>query len=116
MRAKEFIREQADDDGAIIGVKNSLRNLKAYPGMPANDAYQIYRFGLALATHGNAPAQGPTSQDAVIAAYSPEEDAIVSAAEKTTGKHGKSMASPGSMEQSDVNTVSPVAKFVPTKK
>lgn len=113
MRAKEFITE---DDKLKLDIGDSLRLFKVYPSMPANNAYLVYRFGVSMAARGQGDADSVTSQSAVVAPYTQEEDAIVAAAEAKTGHRGRQVGSTGVHEEGDVNKVSPVAKFKPTKR
>lgn len=87
-----------------------------YPSMPGNNPYQIYRFGLNMANHVNPDAEGPVSQFAMIVPYSHEEEEIIKPAEKETGNKSKILKKGNSKESSNVNTISPVAKFTPIKK
>jgi hypothetical protein len=105
MRAKEFIteREMSDRKSRV------LNTAFEFPTMPSSDGYQAYRFGVAMANHEE-PAYGPTSQHAVISAYSPEEEAIIHAAERVTGHKGRLVADRGSREPKSTDTQSPVAQ------
>jgi hypothetical protein len=105
MRAKEFIteREMSDRKSRV------LNTAFEFPTMPSSDGYQAYRFGVAMANHEE-PAYGPTSQHAVISAYSPEEEAIIHAAERVTGHKGRLVADRGSREPKSTDTHSPVAQ------
>ena len=80
-----------------------------FPTMPSSDGYQAYRFGVAMANHEEPP-YGPTSQHAVISAYTPEEEEIIHAAERATGHKGRLVADRGSREPESTGTHSPVAK------
>jgi hypothetical protein len=106
MRAKEFIieRELAKRSSDV------LVTTKAYPSMPSANPYEIYRFGVSMANHGQADNDGPTSNWAVISSYTPEEEEIVAAAERKTGHKGQLVADKTSHEPGSTNTVSPVAK------
>lgn len=106
MRAKEFITERA-----FPGSKSGpMSTTYQYPDMPSSDGYQIYRFGLAMADHTLTHAMGPTSRNAVVVAYTEEEEEIIQGAERQTGKRGVQVADRTSHEPDRVNTVSPVAK------
>ena len=80
-----------------------------FPTMPSSDGYQVYRFGVAMANHEEPP-YGPSSQHAVISAYTPEEEEIIHAAERATGHKGQLLADRGSHEPKTTETQSPVAK------
>ena len=81
----------------------------AFPTMPSSDAYQAYRFGVAMANHKEPP-YGPTEQHAVISAYTPEDEEIIHAAERATGHKGRLVADQGSDEPQSTDTRSPVAR------
>ena len=105
MRAKEFIVERSFSNrksGAMITTFQ-------FPTMPSSDGYQAYRFGLAMANHKIAPTS-PTSQHAVISAYTPQEEEIIRAGERATGHKGQMVADRGSHEPNNTETVSPVAQ------
>ena len=81
-----------------------------FPTTPSSDGYQVYRFGVAMANHEEPP-YGPSSQHAVITAYTPEEEEIIHAAERATGHKGRLLADRGSQEPKNTETVSPVANL-----
>lgn len=83
---------------------------KHYPTMPSSDPYQIYRFGVAMADHTIAHAEGPAAQHAVVVAYTPQEEDIIRGGEKQSGHHGKMLTDRGSKEPATTNTVSAVAR------
>ena len=86
----------------------ALNTAFEFPTMPSSDGYQAYRFGVAMANHEEPP-YGPTSQHAVISAYTSEEEEIIHAAEKATGHKGRLVADRGSREPKSTGTHSPVA-------
>ena len=104
MRAVEFIKEEKHSEHK----SNAMVTAFHYPSMPGNDTYQSYRFGVAMANHQ--AKNSPTNQDAVIAAYTPEDEDIIKAAEKATGHKGQPLTNRGSVESNGTNNVSPVAK------
>lgn len=81
-----------------------------YPKMPSSDGYQIYRFGLAMADHTLTHAQGPTSRNAVVVAYTEGDEEIIKGAERQTGKQGVRVADSTSHETQGINKTSPVAQ------
>jgi hypothetical protein len=95
---------------------DAMHDTYYYPTMPGNNPYQIYRFGLNMANHVNPDAEGPVSHFAMIIPYAEQEKEIIEPAEKETGHKSKKLKSGTSKESKDVNLVSPVAKFTPTKK
>ena len=105
MRAKEFITEREMPERKSRVLSTAFE----FPTMPSSDGYQVYRFGVAMANHEEPP-YGPTSQHAVISAYTPEEEGIIHAAERATGHKGRLVADRGSREPESTGTHSPVAK------
>jgi hypothetical protein len=79
--------------------------------MPSNNPYQAYRFGMAMANHDIKDNVGPVDEYAVISAYTPEEEIIISKASAKTGHKKIIVADRGSNEPENTNTVSPVAKM-----
>jgi hypothetical protein len=105
MRAKEFITERELPDRK----SRALNTAFEFPTMPSSDGYQVYRFGVAMANHEEPP-YGPAGQHSVISAYTPEEEAIIHAAERSTGHKGRILADRGSQEPKTTGTQSPVAQ------
>ena len=105
MRAKEFITERSFSKRKSGPMSTTFQ----FPSMPSSDGYQAYRFGLAMANHEIAPTS-PTSQHAVISAYTPEEEEIIRAGERATGHKRQIVADRGSHEPDSTETVSPVAQ------
>ena len=106
MRAKEFITERQ----LPKRVSRAMNTTFQFPTMPSSDGYQVYRFGIAMANHEEPP-YGPAGQDAVISAYTPEEEEIIHAAERATGHKGRILADRGSHERDSTATQSPVANI-----
>ena len=106
MRAKEFIVERSfpKSEGG------PMNTTYMFPTMPSSDPYQAYRFGIAMADHTIDYPEGPTSRNAVIVAYTPEEEEIIKGGESQTGHKGKLVADKTSHESQKINKVSPVAK------
>ena len=107
MRAKEFIEESR---GFSHNKSTTMSTTYEFPTMPGNNVYQAYRFGLAMANHKMKHKLGPVDQNAVIVAYTPEEEEIIAAAERVTGHKKNLVADRGSNEPNDTYSVSPVAK------
>ena len=106
MRAKEFITEREMPERKSRTMSTSYH----FPTMPSSDAYQAYRFGLAMADHKTHSKYGPSAQHAVIVAYTEEEEEIIKGAESEMGHKGKLLADRGSHEPKSTETQSPVAK------
>ena len=105
MRAKEFITERSFSKRKSGAMSTTVQ----FPSMPSSDGYQAYRFGLAMANHEQPP-YGPTSQNAVVSAYTPEEEEIIHAAERATGHKGQIVADRGSHESNNTETASPITQ------
>jgi hypothetical protein len=106
MRAKEFIIERSFPQRKSSVMSTTFE----FPTMPSADAYRAYRFGMAMADHTLTYAEGPTSNHAVIVAYTPEEEEIIKGAERQTGHKGRLVADRQSHEPQDTLTQSPVAQ------
>ena len=106
MRAKEFITERSFSPRKSSVMSTTFQ----FPTMPNANVYAAYRFGLAMADHTINHLEGPTSNSAVIVAYTPEEEEIIRAATNQTGHKGKLVADRGSREPKDTETASPVAQ------
>ena len=116
MRAREFLPEgkgnrQGDlAHGFSSAESDPMVTTYAFPGMPGNNAYRAYRFAMAMANHEMPHEDGPTSQFAVISAYTDAEEQIIKSAMKSTGEKGFLAGNRGSQESKSTNTVSPVAQ------
>lgn len=106
MRAKEFITERKFPERK----SSTMAATYAFPTMPSANPYLAYRFGMAMADHTIDHAEGPTKQNAVIVAYTPEEEEIIRAGERQTGHKGLLVADKKSHEPKDTGNESPVAK------
>ena len=105
MRAKEFIIERSFSKRKSGPMSATFQ----FPTMPSSDGYQVYRFGIAMADHTLNYAEGPTSRNAVIVAYTPEEEEIIQGGERQTGHRGQLVADRGSHEPVSTSSQSPVA-------
>ena len=106
MRAKEFITERSFSKRKSGPMSATFQ----FPTMPSSDGYQVYRFGIAMADHTLNHAEGPTSRNAVIVAYTPEEEEIIRGGERQTGHRGKLVADRTSHEPEDTDSQSPIAQ------
>jgi hypothetical protein len=107
MRAKEFITERK----LPTRKGGPMKATYTFPTMPSADAYQAYRFGMAMADHTINYAKGPTDRNAVIVAYTPEEEEIIRGGERQTGHKGRLVADRTSREPGSTDIQSPVAKL-----
>jgi len=106
MRAKEFIIERKFSDRKSAPMKGAY----AFPTMPSSNPYAVYRFGMAMADHTLNYAEGPTSNSAVIVAYTPEEEEIIKGGERQTGHKGTQVSDKASREIDSTNAQSVVPK------
>jgi hypothetical protein len=107
MRAREFIAERKFKDRK----SSVLSTMYHFPSMPGDSAYQIYRFGLTMANPEIEHVDGPAAAQAVVMAYTDEEEAIVQRAMKKTGHTGQLLTDKGSTEPKTVTTRSPINSF-----
>lgn len=106
MRAKEFIVERTFSKSKSAPMSTTY----TFPTMPSADPYQAYRFGMAMADHTLDHKYGPTNRNAVIVAYTKEEEEIIKGGERQTGHKSEMVADRDSHETGSVTTVSPVAQ------
>ena len=107
MRAKEFIVERKFKERKA----KPLSTAYEFPSMPGDSAYKIYRFGMMMGNPDMGNIKGPAAANAVVMAYTQEEEEKVRGAEKRTGDKGRLLTNKGSTEQNSIDTVSPVAKL-----
>ena len=120
MRATEFIVEYRT--GSIQGdVSDALPAAYVIPKLQNQDAYEMYRFGVALAQAGGKredvppyAATSPWGENQIVISYGDVETAkMIDQALNTVGlksKDKKLISTPKSTEAKSVNTGSPVAK------
>jgi len=107
MKIKELLTEKEMKDVH----SSTLPGMYAYPEMPANDPYEMYRFSMGMANHEEMVPNSAMRDSSVVAAYSQGEEEIINKTEKKLGKHGKTtIADGGSNEPEGTNSISPVAK------
>jgi hypothetical protein len=111
MRAREFIFEREMPERKSSTMSTSFE----FPTMPSSDAYQAYRFGMAMADHTINYPEGPSANHAVVVAYTPEEEEIINAGTKQTGHKGKLLGDRTSHEPKGTDKISPVAKIKKNK-
>ena len=107
MRALEFIVERKLKNRKA----NPLSTMWNFPSMPGDSVYQIYRFGLTIANPDIEYVEGPAAAQAVVGAYTDEEDAMIQRAMKRTGHKGQLLTNKGSTEPEIVPTKSPIKPF-----
>jgi hypothetical protein len=105
MRIKDIISE-----GFAARKSDTLPTSFEYPGMTSANPYDMYRFSVAMADHTNPPKEGALGNRGMVVAYTPEEEAVIKAAERVTGHPGKLAANRGSKEPTSTGTQSPVAR------
>lgn len=120
MRAREFVIEQAAPLHKEAG--GPLRDTYIIPGLPSQDPYKTYRFGVALAraraendNDGLTPfsAEGAFGEYAVVAGFDDSVGKLIDKAlAMTQTPGGKRLAgTQHSEEPAMVNTASPVKSF-----
>ena len=126
MRAKEFIFEQEDYEKDFAADHKDWEH-REVPGAyiipdASTNFYQMYRYGILMA---RSPEPQPDAFDdqssfadkMIIAPYSDGDIAAMQGASKASGHAAiKSHRYTNKDENPDVNRVSPIAKFVPTKR
>jgi hypothetical protein len=106
MKIRELLTEKELKDVH----SSTLPGMYAYPEMPANDPYEMYRFSMGMANHEEMVPNSAMRDSSVIAAYSKGEEEIITKTEKKLGKRGKTtIADGGSNEPEGTNSKSPVA-------
>lgn len=123
MRAREFIREQAE---LPPETKEPLKNTFVIPGLSAADPYRNYRFGVAIARARSDyrkddvdpyrpewSAETPFGENGVVVGFNNNIDPIIDAAltmTKTPG--GKKLVSTAASEEPEfVDKTSPIRAF-----
>ena len=122
MRAREFITEQ--QAALHKEAEGPLRDTYVIPGLPSQDPYKTYRFGVALAraraetdSHDKNlepfSAEGAFGEYAVVAGFDDTVAPLIDRALAMTGTPGgkRLMGTKHSQELSTANTVSPVKSF-----
>ena len=118
MRAKEFIQESIQQE-----VADAIPSLYSIPELKNQDPYKQYRMGVALAT-ARAVKNGDVeftqnsewNENMLIGSFSPEGDETIQLALKLMKVKAIAATSKTSDELKDTNSVSPVAKYKPTKR
>jgi len=128
MRAREFISEQTETEHAQLRAgehtdyeARAMAGAYTIPDASAN-FYQMYRYGIMMA---RAPDPQPDAFDdqtslgdkMIVMPYDEGSVETMLAASKATGMPPKSISPYTNKDENEaVNRVSPVAKFVPTKR
>ena len=120
MRAKEFITEQHRDVSGEHYFGLPLPTMVVMPDASQN-FYHMYRFGVAMSkapdANVNLTDQSSHADKLSIVPYTEEEMDIVNKASSTMGGgRPKFVSRKGTKEENGGNAVSPVAKFVPTRR
>ena len=118
MRAKEFIQESIQQE-----VADAIPSLYSIPELKNQDPYKQYRMGVALAT-ARAVENGDVeftqnsewNENMLVGSFSAEGDETIQLALKLMKVKAIAATSKTSDELKDTNSVSPVAKYKPTKK
>ena len=109
MRASEFITETAKQGHVRVGLKRSGPHAKRYDSL--DTFYHMYRLGLAIA-NSDAGRDGATSISPTVWLRGPEEEEMVTKAERAMGIKGTVIVPRGpSEEMKNINKTSPVANW-----
>lgn len=128
MRAYEFITESVDTENGLELAKRPLPYTYVIPELTNQDFYEIYRFGLAIASvRGDGgqedgvqnkkyqekfEPQSSWGEHEVVTSYDPNIGKVIDQALKKVNKRGKKLVStPVSQEQQDVEHISPIKPF-----
>ena len=120
MRAREFVFEQMSQLKAEVAAP--MHDTYVIPGLPSQDVYKTYRFGLALARARaektekfDEPftSEGPFGEYAVVSGFDDSVGELIDQALTMTGTPGgkKLMGSQRSQEPAETNTHSPLKGF-----
>lgn len=119
MRAKEFIAEQLRDVSGEHYFPLPMPTAAIVPDASQN-FYHMYRFGIAMSKAPddsvNLNDQTKIADKLAILPYTEQDMDIVKAAAKTIGATPQFISNKGTKEEDGGNAVSPVAKYVPTKR
>lgn len=127
MRAREFISEQklSDVHDGLDVASRALPNTFVIPELKNQDFYDIYRFGVAIASvrgdqghdglNTHKPAFRPESawgENQVVSSFDPNVGQVIDKALAKVNKHGKkAVSTPGSDEMTDTEFTSPIRPF-----
>lgn len=120
MRARDFVVEQQSKLRSEVGAP--FRDTYIIPGLPSQDPYRTYRFGVAMArARAEAVAdfaepfesEGPFGEYAMVAGFDDSVDEIIDQALAMTNTAGgkRLMGSRHSEEPKTINKTSPVKSF-----
>jgi hypothetical protein len=119
MRAKEFIIEQERDVSGEHYFPLPMPTAAIVPDASQN-FYHMYRFGVAMSkapdANINMNNQTEIADKLAILPYTDADMEIVKKAGKSMGATPKFISNKGTKEEDGNNTVSPVAKFTPTRR
>jgi len=119
MRAKEFITEQERDVSGEHYFPLPMPTAAIIPDASQN-FYHMYRFGVAMSkapdANVNMDDQTKIADKLAILPYSEADMEIVKRAGKSIGAAPKFISNKGTKEENGGNAISPVAKYVPTRR
>ena len=107
MRAKEFIVERKFKDRKASVLSTAYN----FTSMAGDSAYRIYRLGMLMGNPNIENIKGPAAANAVVVAYTSEEEEKVRLAKKRSGDTSQLLSDRGSTEPKSTDTISPVAKL-----
>jgi hypothetical protein len=90
----------------------AVPNMRIHPDLDNSSPYKAYRYGVAMAGNptGNADPAGPIGQKMITIGFTPAEDEIIKATDRSMKSKSKQVSTKGSSETAE-NKVSPVAKI-----
>lgn len=118
MRAREFVSENTHR--RLDFTDPSLQNANVMAGL--DQFYRLYRLSLDMAQLGtdgkveNPHLSKPIEDSPVLVGYTDEEQTMINSVAKLRGLKVKKSSKGKSAELDDTHSVSPVAKFKPTKR
>lgn len=100
-----------------IDLQNSLPPTYVIPELKSSDAYMQYRHSVAIAStgpdyHGQTKKESTWGENQAVICYTPQEKEMLDQANKIMGVKAYPISNSISHENDDVNSVSPVRKFV----
>lgn len=132
MRAREFIIEQklSDVHDGLDVASKALPNTFVIPELKNQDFYELYRFGVAIASvrgdqgtddlnkfKPNFRAESSWGENLVVSSFDSNVGQVIDKALSKVNKHGKkAVSTPGSEEMDDTSKQSPVKPFRGYKK
>jgi len=112
MRAREFIREDANET-LTPDERTAIPNMEKFNDLDNSNPYMMWRFMVAAAGEPEfkMARQGPTGQKFVTVGYTQADVDIINATAKTMGVKGTRISTRSSTEGPGAGVVSPIKGF-----